>query len=79
MSLLKIVKNKEGVKMKRPKLKMMDLKKAIEEMLGGGKPCCSITMSTGQWDNLLQISYDHGWILLEVNENEIPVAAYRKE
>jgi hypothetical protein len=35
-----------------------------------------ITMSPEQWDPLLQVSYDEGWILLEVDDNEQPVAAY---
>lgn len=38
----------------------------------------NITMSPGQWDGLLKAAYDHGAFLIEVDENEIPVKAYRK-
>jgi hypothetical protein len=34
------------------------------------------TMSTGQWDGLLRAAYDAGWVLLELDEDETPVAAY---
>jgi hypothetical protein len=37
-----------------------------------------ITMSPGQWDALLAAAYAAGWILLEVDERERPVRAYRK-
>ena len=37
-----------------------------------------ITMSTGQWDGSLEAAYDYGHTLLELDENEIPVKAYRK-
>jgi hypothetical protein len=36
-------------------------------------------MSRGQWDSLLSDAYERGWILLELDENEKPVRAYRKE
>jgi hypothetical protein len=38
----------------------------------------TITMSTGQWDNLLAAAYDLGATLLELDANEKPVAAYRR-
>ena len=38
----------------------------------------NITMSSGQWDGLLQAAYLAGHNLIEVDENEIPVKAYRK-
>lgn len=41
-------------------------------------PGCSITMSPDQWDTVLKVAYDLGWTLIEVDETEIPVAAYRK-
>jgi hypothetical protein len=37
-----------------------------------------VTMSEGQWDNLLSEAYAQGWILLELDENERPVRAYRR-
>ncbi len=38
----------------------------------------SITMSVGQWDNLLAAAYQAGWILLELDDQEQPVAAYQR-
>ena len=35
-----------------------------------------ITMSPGQWDGLLQASYETGWTLLEIVDEQ-PVRAYR--
>jgi hypothetical protein len=35
-------------------------------------------MTEGQWDGLLSAAYDNGWVLLELDENEVPVRAYRK-
>ena len=37
------------------------------------------TMSIGQWDNLLAAAYQHGATLLELDDAERPVAAYRKK
>ena len=42
------------------------------------KPSVSITMSPGQWDGILQAAYDAGHNLIEVDENENPLKAYRK-
>jgi hypothetical protein len=36
-------------------------------------------MSPGQWDPTLATAYEEGWILLEINEDEAPVAAYQKK
>lgn len=65
--------------MKRPKLNKKDLGEAIKAMLAGEAPGCFITMSRGQWDVLLLSVYNLGWILLELDDNEQPVAAYRKQ
>ena len=46
--------------------------------LSGGVPALMITMSVGQWDTTLATAYDLGWILLELDEHEMPVRAYRK-
>lgn len=37
-----------------------------------------ITMSTEQWDSTLSAAYAGGFILLELDENEKPVRAYKK-
>lgn len=37
-----------------------------------------ITMGVGQWDAMLAAAYEEGWILLEINDDEKPVRAYRK-
>ena len=37
-----------------------------------------MTMAIGQWNALLSAAYEQGWILLEVDDNEVPVRAYRK-
>ncbi len=39
---------------------------------------CYITMSPGQWDTLLRVAYDEGWILLEIDDHERPVRAFRR-
>jgi hypothetical protein len=39
----------------------------------------TITMSVGQWDTLLAIAYDTGVVLLELDGEEQPVAAYQRE
>ena len=36
-----------------------------------------VTMSTGQWDHLLAAAYQQGATLLELDDQERPVAAYR--
>jgi len=38
-----------------------------------------ITMSPGQWDGLLASSYEAGFVLLELDENERPIRAYRRK
>ena len=37
-----------------------------------------VTMAEGQWDGLLSAAYDNGWVLLELDKDEVPVRAYRK-
>lgn len=37
-----------------------------------------MTMSIGQWDNLLAAAYDNGFTLIEVDENELFVQCYKK-
>jgi hypothetical protein len=63
--------------MKRPDLNKIDLNEAMAGFLGEGGGV-TVTMSTGQWDALLQGAYDTGARLLELDADEQPVAAYRK-
>ena len=44
----------------------------------GGTRVPMMTMSVGQWDALLSAAYEQGWILLELDDDERPVRAYRK-
>jgi hypothetical protein len=37
-----------------------------------------VTMSVGQWDGVLEAAYDRGHILLELDDNEIPVRVYQR-
>jgi len=37
-----------------------------------------MTMGEGQWDAMLSAAYANGFILLELDDNEVPVRAYRK-
>lgn len=37
-----------------------------------------MTMDTGQWDAVLQVAYDGGCILIEINAAGKPVAAYQR-
>jgi hypothetical protein len=47
----------------------------LDEALSRGRV---VTMSRGQWDALLAAAYDAGWTLLEVDDCERPVRAFRK-
>jgi len=50
--------------MKRPKLNEIDVKSV--DLSAGGQMI--ITMSPGQWDHILQTTYNSGGILLEVRD-----------
>jgi hypothetical protein len=63
--------------MERPKLKKRDLKEFMADFMGG-RAGVTVTMSPGQWDKLLQAAYNAGHTLLELDDNENPVRAYRK-
>jgi hypothetical protein len=39
---------------------------------------CVMTMSIGQWDAMLAAAYERGWTLLELDDSERPIRAYRK-
>jgi len=58
----------------RPQLRQIPLSEALP--LRPGR--LTITLSEGQWDALLAACYEGGDILLELDENERPVAAYQK-
>lgn len=62
----------------RRDLHPVPLTAAIEALLGGSPGTRVITMSEGQWDALLSAAYEQGWTLLELDEHEQPVRAYRK-
>ena len=38
-----------------------------------------VTMSIGQWDGLLAAAYDRGAVLLELDDNEMPIKAYQRK
>lgn len=38
----------------------------------------TVTMSVGQWDSLLAASYEAGFVLLELDDDERPIRAYQK-
>lgn len=59
--------------MTRPDLREIPL---ADGVLKAGE--VTVTMSIGQWDVFLANSYEAGFILLELDENEEPVAAYQK-
>ena len=63
--------------MKRPKLERADLNETMQAIFSG-KPFVVVTMSEGQWDGLLSAAYDRGHTLLELVENERPIAAYKR-
>lgn len=59
-------------KMKRPELHEIPISNALNQGV------FTVTMSIGQWDGFLQTAYDNGATLLELDENEMPIRAYRK-
>ena len=40
---------------------------------------CTMTMAEGQWDEVLSAAYELGWVLLELDDEEKPVRAYRMD
>ena len=51
---------------------------AMKALLGGVPQACVMTMGIQQWDGLLSAAYIAGFILLELDENEKPVRAFKK-
>ena len=50
----------------------------LAEVLPFRPGVCMITLSPGQWDALLGAAYAQGWTLLELDDDEKPVRAYRR-
>jgi hypothetical protein len=69
---------KKGDHMERPDLNEVPADKFLTELIGGTWHGVFITMSIGQWDRFLQVAYDTGHVLLELDEDEVPVRTYRK-
>jgi hypothetical protein len=68
-----VLKQATGQTMKRP---------ALDETPLGGiilKPSVIVTMSIDQWDGLLAAAYDRGAVLLELDDDEMPIKAYRRK
>lgn len=63
-----------GVVVTRPTLRALPLVAAWPLRAGE----VTITLSAGQWDAVLHASYDAGFILLELDDDERPVRAYQK-
>lgn len=65
--------------MKRPSLNEIPLEEAMESLLSGNEGALVVTMSEGQWDGLLAVCYEsEDAILLELDDDELPVHAYRR-
>ena len=63
------------VRVKRPALREVPLASVWPPVKGE----CYVTMSAHQWDGLLAAAYGVGWVLVEVNDDERPTRAYRRE
>jgi Mlc titration factor MtfA (ptsG expression regulator) len=68
---------KKRGKMTRPELNEADVKAAVSDMLNG-VPNWYCTMSVGQWDAFLQAAYERGAVLIELDDAERPIRAYRR-
>ena len=63
-----------AVRLTRPSLNPAPLADVLPPRRG----LAYVTISRSQWDALLQAAYDAGWVLLEMDDGERPVAAYRR-
>lgn len=61
--------------MTRPALRSIPLADVLPL---GSRPCVVMTMSRGQWDAILAGAYADGYVLLELDRRERPVAAYQR-
>lgn len=59
-------------------LRPFPLADALRAVSGAQPGALVITMGEGQWDATLRQAYELGWILLEIDERERPMRAYRK-
>jgi hypothetical protein len=59
---------------RRPRLRRVPLSGMLPPRSG----FAYVTMSEGQWNTLLATAYRTGWVLLEVDEDENIVRAYRR-
>ena len=57
----------KGLRYERAALRHCDLLRGL----------VALTLSPGQWDALLQVAYDHGGVLIEVDDRERVAAVYR--
>ena len=65
------------IKLKRPVLTPISIQEAFGNITRESNS--TITMSEGQWDNFLEEAYfRQGATLLELDENEMPIATYKK-
>ena len=60
--------------MPRPFLRQVPLEFVLPMRPGA----CYCTMSIDQWDAILRAAYEVGFVLLELDKHEQPVAAYQK-
>ena len=60
----------------RPQLCPYSLADALEAIQTARPGLIMITMSSGQWDHILEGLYREGAVLLELDDDENPVAAY---
>jgi len=74
---LPVFRGRELNQMKRG-LHPFPLDEAMKALSGGTPRAIVMTMSEGQWDVVLANAYELGWILLELDEDERPLRAYRK-
>ena len=68
---------REGL-MHRPELSQIPLEAAMLNLTEGSPGQLMVTMSIGQWDYFLQAAYEEDCILLELDDAERPVRAYRR-
>lgn len=61
--------------MRRPQLRSIPLADVLPL---GSRPGIIATMSRGQWDAFLAGAYEDGFVLLELDKRERPIAAYQR-
>ena len=60
--------------LKRPTLNKIPLTEVFPLRPG----CAFITIDIGAWDTLIEVAYNNGFFLIEMDENENPVRAFHK-